>query len=65
MHYDSGNFITLTKMQEFEDFVVQNGTRRMEHKRHVRRALRALDGKVVHWPYTHVEVGSVLSGALS
>ncbi|KAH7104776.1 hypothetical protein BKA62DRAFT_693377 [Auriculariales sp. MPI-PUGE-AT-0066] len=59
MHYDSGSFTTLTTLQELEDFVFQNGTRRMERKRNVRRSLRALDGKVVHWPYTHVEfVGS-------
>lgn len=59
MHYDAGHFDTLTTMQEFEDFVYQNSTRHMERRRQVRRALRALDGQVVHWPYTHTEfIGS-------
>lgn len=59
MHYDAGHFVTLTTMQEFEDFVHQNSAPQMERRRQVRRSLRALDGQVVHWPYTHTQfIGS-------
>lgn len=46
----------LNKLHEWEDYVFQNEDVAIQEKRAIRMALRALDGLVVTWPYTHTQV---------
>jgi len=41
-----------------EEYVRQNTSPDILRKREIRLALRALDGKIVTWPYDHIIVSS-------
>ncbi|KAG8896999.1 hypothetical protein FRB99_008521 [Tulasnella sp. 403] len=56
LRYDHGPVVVLTTIEELEAFVAQNASLAIEEKRKVRLALRALDGHIVVWPHTHIEL---------
>ncbi|KAF8523077.1 hypothetical protein BU17DRAFT_75023 [Hysterangium stoloniferum] len=59
MRYDSGEFVVLRKLYELEAYIKQNEDHVVLEKRSIRMALRALDGRVVRWPYTDIQtIGS-------
>lgn len=60
MKYDSGSTIALKTLNEFEEYVRQNSDEDISYRRRVRFALRSLDGQVVRWPYTHIQVNIVI-----
>ena len=41
-----------------EEYVKQNTSPEVSRKREIRLALRALDGKIVTWPYDHMVVSN-------
>ncbi|PWN50271.1 hypothetical protein IE53DRAFT_316116 [Violaceomyces palustris] len=60
MRYDQGpnSSVQLTLLDEFEEFVRQNGSDQVIDKRMVRRALRAMDGEEILAPFVNsVQVG--------
>ncbi|KAI0825060.1 hypothetical protein BC628DRAFT_1321069 [Trametes gibbosa] len=59
IRYDDGLEVVLSEVRDLERYVHQNSREDTRRKRHVRMALRALDGQIVRWPYDHVDyVGS-------
>lgn len=62
LRYDDGPMVALREVSELELYVKQNSSHDIQRKREIRIALRALDGKVVAWPYEYVQVSS--SGVL-
>jgi hypothetical protein len=57
IRYDfGGSLISITDLQDLEEFILQNEARVTEKQREVRIALRCLDNTRVKWPYTHTEV---------
>ncbi|CAL1695681.1 unnamed protein product [Somion occarium] len=59
LRYDDGPLAVLRDVSDLELYVKQNASRDIMRRREVRMALRALDGKVVQWPYEHIQlVGS-------
>ncbi|KAJ3779177.1 hypothetical protein FB446DRAFT_782719 [Lentinula raphanica] len=54
MRYDNGKLVVLQTLRELEEYVAQNSSRRIQRKREIRMALRALEGQTVRWPYTHI-----------
>ena len=61
MRYDDGPLAVLHEVADFELYLSQNSSEDIKRRREVRMALRALDGKVVNWPYDHIQVRTVLS----
>ncbi|KAF8585532.1 hypothetical protein K439DRAFT_1560810 [Ramaria rubella] len=55
IRYDSGEHAVLNKLHELEEYVYQNESATVQEKRYIRMSLRALDGLVVAWPYTHIQ----------
>jgi hypothetical protein len=41
--------------------MAQNSETEIQRRREIRIALRALDGRKVHWPYLHINVSSRLN----
>ncbi|ETS64208.1 hypothetical protein PaG_01447 [Moesziomyces aphidis] len=65
MCYDEGTAasVVLTKIDELEAFIAQNSDSRVQSKRRVRQALRALEGQRVLCPHVeNVQVGDATSG---
>lgn len=60
LKYDSGKTIALRTLSEFEDYVCQNEDKEIFSRRRIRVALRSLDGQVVRWPYTYIQVDRYL-----
>ena len=56
IRYDSGELAVLNKLHQFEEYIHQNEGVAVQEKRSIRMALRALDGFLVRWPYTHTQV---------
>jgi hypothetical protein len=62
MRYDDGQSAYLRHISEFREYVVQNSSADIAQRKHVRMALRALEGRVVKWPYEHINnIGSHFS----
>lgn len=59
MRYDNGNLAVIRDLGELELYVEQNSSRRIQRKREIRMALRALEGQTVQWPYKHITVSSL------
>ncbi|CAK5280520.1 unnamed protein product [Mycena citricolor] len=55
IRYDDGPLAVLRDVSELQAYVEQNASSFVSRKREVRMALRALEGLVVSWPYTHVK----------
>lgn len=59
IRYDDGHSAHLRHVPEFREYVKQNSRPDIVAKKNVRMALRALDGKIVRWPYEHINpIGS-------
>ncbi|KAI0082304.1 hypothetical protein K474DRAFT_1655685 [Panus rudis PR-1116 ss-1] len=59
IHYDDGPTAVLRDIADVQLYLHQNSSPDIQRRRQVRLALRALSGKVVKWPYDHIEfVGS-------
>lgn len=56
IRYDDGHSAHLRHVPEFREYVKQNSRPDIVAKKNVRMALRALDGKIVRWPYEHINV---------
>ncbi|KAG8929858.1 hypothetical protein FRC02_004984 [Tulasnella sp. 418] len=56
VRYDRGGFAILKTLEHFETFIEQNTDPDVVKRRELRLALRALDGQVAFWPYTHTEL---------
>ncbi|KAF9787179.1 hypothetical protein BJ322DRAFT_706318 [Thelephora terrestris] len=54
--FDDGNFATLSEVSQMEECVRQNASPHVSRKREIRLTLRALDRKIVTWPYDHIVV---------
>jgi len=54
IRYDNGGLAVLRDLGDLEEYVVQNSSRRVQRKREIRMALRAMEGQTVRWPYNHV-----------
>ncbi|KAF7347866.1 hypothetical protein MVEN_01544400 [Mycena venus] len=54
IRYDDGPTAVLQDASDLEAYVKQNSSRRVQRKREVRMALRALEGQIVVWPYIHI-----------
>lgn len=59
IRYDDGPLAVLSQVTELELYIAQNTSDDIKRRREIRMALRALDGKVVNWPYDHIEVCSI------
>lgn len=59
MRYDNGNLAVVSDLGELELYVEQNSSRRIQRKREIRMALRALEGQTVRWPYKHIIVSAL------
>ena len=58
--FDDGSFATLKDITQMEEYVRQNTSPDVSRKREIRLTLRALDGKIVTWPYNHIVVSNHL-----
>lgn len=56
LRYDDGPYAILKDTNDLLAYIDQNSSPDIQRRRFVRIALRALEGKVVHWPYEHTEV---------
>jgi hypothetical protein len=54
MRYDDGNLAVLRDLGDLELYIEQNSSRKIQRKREIRMALRALEGQTVRWPYKHI-----------
>jgi hypothetical protein len=62
IRFDDGNIATLKEVAQMEEYVRQNTTPDVSRKREIRLTLRALDGKIVTWPYDHIIVSDYFRG---
>ncbi|KAH8120174.1 hypothetical protein DFH11DRAFT_1558766 [Phellopilus nigrolimitatus] len=53
MRFDDGHRAVLNKTRQFKEYLAQNRSKKVNRKRQIRLALRALDGQIVYWPYEH------------
>lgn len=53
---DDGPLVTLKDVADLQSFVAQNSSHEIQRKRQIRMALRALDGKLITWPYEYIKV---------
>lgn len=60
IRYDDGPLAVLQRVSDLETYIKQNSSRRIQRKREIRMALRALDGQIVVWPYVHITVSRSL-----
>jgi len=60
IRYDDGSVATLREIAQVEEYVRQNTSPDVSRRREIRLTLRALDGKIVAWPYEHIIVSSPL-----
>jgi hypothetical protein len=60
IRFDDGGFTTLKEIAQMEEYVKQNTSHKVSRKREIRLTLRALDGKIVTWPYEHIIVSECL-----
>ncbi|KAL4242145.1 hypothetical protein ABKN59_001961 [Abortiporus biennis] len=59
MRYDDGPIAVIREVTDLQHYIDQNASPDIQRRREIRLALRALDGKVVKWPYEHTEfIGS-------
>ncbi|KAF9568432.1 hypothetical protein CPC08DRAFT_702456 [Agrocybe pediades] len=59
IRYDDGPYAVLTDAHDLEAYISQNSSHDIQRRRFVRMSLRALEGRMVRWPYEHVQsVGS-------
>jgi len=63
IRYDDGPYAVLSSPSDLEIYITQNSSPDIERRRHVRMSLRALEGRVVQWPYDHIHVS--ISGIIS
>ncbi|KAJ6509497.1 hypothetical protein C8R47DRAFT_1098906 [Mycena vitilis] len=54
IRYDDGPLAVLQDVSHLEAYIKQNSSRRVQRKREIRMALRALEGQIVVWPYVHI-----------
>ncbi|KAJ6604613.1 hypothetical protein DFH09DRAFT_1123281 [Mycena vulgaris] len=54
IRYDDGPSAVIQDVSNMEAYIGQNSSREVQRKRELRMALRALEGQIVVWPYTHV-----------
>lgn len=54
--FDDGSLSTLREVADLEEYVNQNSSADIRRRREIRMALRALDGRIVSWPYEHIVV---------
>ncbi|GLB36114.1 hypothetical protein LshimejAT787_0304020 [Lyophyllum shimeji] len=54
IRYDDGPLAVLREASELEAYISQNSSPDIRRRRLVRLSLRALEGKIVSWPYEHV-----------
>jgi len=60
IRFDDGKVATLKEIVQMEEYVKQNTSPDISRRREIRLALRALDGKIVTWPYDHIIVSNHL-----
>ena len=60
IRFDDGNIATLKEIVQMEEYVRQNTRPDVSRKREIRLTLRALDKKIVNWPYDHIIVSNHL-----
>jgi len=60
VRYDDGSVATLREIAQMEEYVRQNTSPDISRRREIRLTLRALDGKIVTWPYDHIIVSNHL-----
>lgn len=65
VRYDEGPIAVISELADLELYVKQNSSHDIRRRREVRMALRALDGKVVTWPYEFIRVGKLGPGPTS
>ncbi|TFK77139.1 hypothetical protein BDN72DRAFT_953613 [Pluteus cervinus] len=53
MKYDEGPLVVLQDLAKLEIYAQQNLSRSVQRKRQIRMSIRALDNRVVRWPYEH------------
>ncbi|KAH9486975.1 hypothetical protein JR316_0001041 [Psilocybe cubensis] len=59
IRYDDGPYTVLNDACDLEAYITQNSSRDIQRRRFVRMSLRALEGRVIQWPYEDVQpVGS-------
>jgi hypothetical protein len=56
IRYDDGPHAVLSSLSDLETYITQNSSPDIERRRYVRMSLRALEGRVVQWPYNHTQV---------
>ncbi|KAK7064260.1 hypothetical protein R3P38DRAFT_3301834 [Favolaschia claudopus] len=54
IRYDDGPTAVLRDVSDLEAYVNQNSSKAVRRKREIRMALRALEGRIVVWPYIHI-----------
>ncbi|KAJ7244762.1 hypothetical protein B0H12DRAFT_1211560 [Mycena haematopus] len=54
IRYDDGPTAVLQDVADLEAYIKQNSSRKVQRKREIRMALRALEGRIVVWPYIHI-----------
>jgi len=52
--FDNGKLSVLRDLCALEEYVVQNSSRRVQRKREIRLALRAMEGQRVRWPHNQI-----------
>jgi len=60
IRFDDGGVATLRDIVQMEEYVRQNTSPDVSRRREIRLTLRALDGKIVAWPYDHIIVSNHL-----
>ncbi|KAJ7225550.1 hypothetical protein GGX14DRAFT_421095 [Mycena pura] len=53
IRYDDGPLAVLGDVADLEAYIKQNSSKQVQRKRELRLALRALEGQIVVWSYTH------------
>ncbi len=61
IRYDEGRYAVLREINDLATYINQNSSPDIQRRRFVRVALRALEGRIVTWPYDHLEVTSLCS----
>ena len=56
IRYDEGRYAVLRDINDLATYIDQNSSPDIQRRRFVRMALRALEGRIVNWPYDHLEV---------
>lgn len=59
VRYDEGPITVISELGDLQLYVKQNSSHDIRRRREVRMALRALDGKVVTWPYEFTRVSQL------